>query len=399
VRVPALGSRRARRIGSAARTVALNTPETLTVVRYRAQPTAATIGRLAGTAVFAYLIALAVPWSTPRPVLAPLTALLVAQVTLYQTVFSAMRRVAAVVAGVLIAVGLSAVVGFTWWSLGITIVAGLALGHLLRLRETILEVPISAMLILSVGSTEGPAAVGRILETLVGAAAGLMAGLILASPRVESAHDAMEDLCREMADLLERIAAGLCDGTAPDSAAGWLEESRRLSGEIRPRLPAERISLRDGLETLDHAAVTVRGLARSVSDLARLGAENSSMREESERSRLAGVLRDLAAAVLAYGRLATAHDDEGRAAAEADLRAHLDAAQDQQDRLSVLLASDPAQRPIGWPLRGELVSHIARLRNEIEPDGAGLYRQDRVRSWRLPRHLGWRRQLSIRSRR
>jgi uncharacterized membrane protein YgaE (UPF0421/DUF939 family) len=418
VRVPALGSRRARRIGSAARTVALNTPETLTVVRYRAQPTAATIGRLAGTAVFAYLIALAVPWSTPRPVLAPLTALLVAQVTLYQTVFSAMRRVAAVVVGVLIAVGLSAVVGFTWWSLGITIVAGLALGHLLRLRETILEVPISAMLILSVGSTEGPAAVGRILETLVGAAAGLMAGLILASPRVESAHDAMEDLCREMADLLERMAAGLCDGTAPDSAAGWLEESRRLSGEIRrvdeavreaeesialsprrPRLPAERISLRDGLETLDHAAVTVRGLARSVSDLARLGAENSSMREESERSRLAGVLRDLAAAVLAYGRLATAHDDEGRAAAEADLRAHLDAAQDQQDRLSVLLASDPAQRPIGWPLRGELVSHIARLRNEIEPDGAGLYRQDRVRSWRLPRHLGWRRQLSIRSRR
>jgi hypothetical protein len=246
----------------------------------------------------------------------------------------------------------------------------------------------------------------------------LLAGLILASPRVESAHDAMEDLCRQMADLLERIAAGLCDGTAPDSAAGWLGESRRLSGEIRrvdeavreaeesitlsprrPRLPAERISLRDGLETLDHAAVTVRGLARSLNDLARLGAENSSMREEDERSRLAGVLRELAAAVQAYGRLATAHDDGARAAAEADLRGHLNAARDQQDRLSVVLASDPAQRPIGWPLRGELISHIARLRNEIEPDGAGLHRQDRVRSWRLPRHLGWRQQLPIRSRR
>jgi uncharacterized membrane protein YgaE (UPF0421/DUF939 family) len=388
-------------------------------MRHRTQPTAATIARLAGTAVFAYLVALAVPSSTPRPVLAPLTALLVAQVTLYQTVFSAVRRVAAVVTGVLVAVGLSAVVGFTWWSLGITIVAGLALGYLLRLRETILEVPISAMLILSVGSTEGPAAVGRIVETLVGAAAGLLAGLILASPRVESAHDAMQDLCRQMADLLERIAAGVCDGTAPDSAVGWLAESRTLSGEIRrvdeavrqaeqsivlsprrPRLPAERIRLRDGLETLEHAAVTIRGMARSLADLTRLGEENSSMRDEDARSRLAGVLRELATAVLAYGRLATAHDDAARAAAEADLSRHLDAARDQQDRLSVVLAADPAERPIGWPLRGELVSHIARLRNEIEPDGAGPRRRDRVSSWRLPGHLSSRRpQLPLRSRR
>ncbi|HEX3488360.1 MAG TPA: aromatic acid exporter family protein, partial [Streptosporangiaceae bacterium] len=103
------------------------------LVRHRAQPTALTIARLASTAILAYLVALALPDHTPRPVLAPLTALLVAQVTLYQTLRSAVRRVAAVVTGVLVAVALSAVVGFTWWSLGITIVAGLALGYLLRL--------------------------------------------------------------------------------------------------------------------------------------------------------------------------------------------------------------------------------------------------------------------------
>jgi hypothetical protein len=270
VRVPALGRRRARRISAAARTVAQRTPETLTVARYRAQPTAVTIARLASTAVFAYLIALALPWGTPRPVLAPLTALLVVQVTLYQTVFSAVRRVAAVVTGVLVAIVLSAVIGFTWWSLGITIVAALALGYLLHLGET----------------------------------------------------------------------------------------------------------------------------------MARLGEENSSMRDEEDRSRLAGVLRELAAAVRAYGGFATAHDEVGRAGAEAELRRHLDAAQDQQDRLSVVLATDPAERPIGWPLRGELVSHIARIRNELEPGGAGQPRRDAVSSWRLPGHLGWRRpQLPVRSRR
>src|ERR1700729_268109 len=169
------GSRRARQLGATARTVAQAAPETLMLARRRAQPTALTIARLGTTAILPYLVPPALPGHTPRPVLAPLTALLVAQVTLYQTIRSAVRRVAAVLVGVLVAVALSAVVGFTWWSLGITIVAGLALGYLLRLGDTILEVPISAMLILSVGSTEGPAAAGRIVDTLVGAGAGLLA--------------------------------------------------------------------------------------------------------------------------------------------------------------------------------------------------------------------------------
>ena len=40
--IPAFRRRRASRIGAAARAVAQRTPETLTVVRLRAQPTAAT---------------------------------------------------------------------------------------------------------------------------------------------------------------------------------------------------------------------------------------------------------------------------------------------------------------------------------------------------------------------
>ena len=148
--LPRFSGRQVNRLGATARTVAQRAPETLTVVRYRAQPTAATIARLATTAIVAYLLALLLP-VTSRPVLAPLTAMLVAQVTLYQTVRNAVRRVASVLAGVLLAVAFSALIGFAWWSLGITIVAGLSLGYALRLGDHILEVPISAMLILSVG--------------------------------------------------------------------------------------------------------------------------------------------------------------------------------------------------------------------------------------------------------
>src|SRR6202042_412652 len=161
--MPVFRRRQATQISAAARAVAQRTPVSLTVARQRAQPAAVTIVRLASTAVFAYLVALLLP-VTSRPVLAPLTALLVAQVTLYQTVRSAVRRVVAVVTGVLLAVALAAWVGFTWWSLGLTIVVALAVGYALHLGDTVLEVPISAMLILSVGTTTA-AATGRIIET------------------------------------------------------------------------------------------------------------------------------------------------------------------------------------------------------------------------------------------
>ena len=67
----------------------------LMVVRKRTQPAAVYIARLTATATFAYLIALLVPDGTARPVLAPLTALLVLQASLFQTIRSAMRKVVA----------------------------------------------------------------------------------------------------------------------------------------------------------------------------------------------------------------------------------------------------------------------------------------------------------------
>src|ERR1700743_148549 len=115
--IPVFLRRGPARPPAAARLAARRAPATLTVVRHRAQPTAATIARLTATAVFAYLIALPVR-GVSRPVLAPLTALLVAQVSLYQTLRSALRRVGSVVAGGLVAGALSALGGFPRSPLG-----------------------------------------------------------------------------------------------------------------------------------------------------------------------------------------------------------------------------------------------------------------------------------------
>ena len=72
--------------------------------------TAAYITRLTATATFAYLLATLIPGTTDRPVLAPLTALLVLQASLYQTLRSGLKKVLSVTVGVLVAVGLAELV-------------------------------------------------------------------------------------------------------------------------------------------------------------------------------------------------------------------------------------------------------------------------------------------------
>jgi uncharacterized membrane protein YgaE (UPF0421/DUF939 family) len=396
------------------RTATTETPFVL--VRRRAQPAMVYIGRLTGTAVFAYLIALLLP-GTPRPVLAPLTALLVVQATLFQTIRSAIQRVGAVTAGVLAAVAVAAYVPFSWWVLGLLIAATLALGMVLRLGQDILEVPISAMLIFSVDTHA--AATARITDTLIGAGAGLAAGLLFAPLRVQSAKGAVGDLTRQMSELLGAMASGLAEVPSSRRAGEWLDRTRALRGEISHlddaldqaedsiRLNPRRFllassdpaaGLRDGIATLERAATDMRVLARSVADSARLDSEDSPIRDEQTRAQLAAVLGELSAAVRAYGQLVEAGDpaaiapattgelpavaaperpvpmqrvDARRAAfapvAARRLRDHLAEAHKRQDELADLLRTDPEEQPVGWPLRGEILAHVDRLRAELEP--------------------------------
>jgi hypothetical protein len=213
-----------------------------------------------------------------------------------------------------------------------------------------------------------------------------------------------------MADLLDRMAAGLNDGSVNDSARAWLDQARALGNEIRRvdealqqaeesaklnprsmRLPYSTVTLRQSLENLEHSAITVRVLARSLTDTTRLAGDDNSLNDPDVRRGLAGTLRELSAAVRTYSSLATEFDAHGHEVLKADLERHLAAARDQQDQLSVLLATAPAVRPVGWPLRGELISHLDRLRSEL---GAGTpdqrRRPRRNRSWRPPR-LSWQR--------
>jgi fusaric acid resistance family protein len=398
------------------------TPESLTLARRRAQPRIAYITRLTLTAVFAYLAAVQFA-GNKGPVLAPLTALLVVQVSLTHTLRSAVQRVVSVVAGVLIAVGLSVVVGFTWWSLGILTALALVVGLMLRLGDDLLEVPISAMIILSaVGSAT--AATGRVVETLIGAAAGLIGGLAFTPVKLQPAEEAVDDVSGQLADLLDQIAGDIEDSDAKRSAER-LDQARALGGEIERVdraltesedslrlnpgariLPEAAIPLRTGLETLERAAVTVRVIARWAADASRPEAD-SPLRDPEIRAHLTEVLRELAVAVGSVGdhvRAGIATAVAGPAArngvtrphtllhrpvaagtvlgpekvekVENDLDYSLSRAGELQDELAGLLRAEPEPALADWSRRGELLMLLDRLRSDLQEEHQARARQN-----------------------
>jgi uncharacterized membrane protein YgaE (UPF0421/DUF939 family) len=355
--------------------------ESLSIVRRRAQPVTVVIARLTVTAVLAFVLARVLTGAT-GPILAPLTALLVVQVTLYQTFRSALQRVGSVVAGVLVALALSAGLGFTWWSLGITIAAALAIGYALRLGDSVIEVPISAMLILSLPSET--AVTQRVLATIIGAATGLASNLIVAPLRVQPAEEAVDDLGRRLADLLDQMAEDLGQGRGHERTHAWLARARVITVEferveqalgqaeesvrLNPRgalVVDPRVYLRRRMETLEHAMLMVRGIARSLNDSVGLTDEVNPVRDAYAADRVADVLSELAAAIRSYGQLARTKVD--RAALKADVDRHLAEANEHQGAMADVMRADPAGRSSGWPLRGELVTQLERLRRELNP--------------------------------
>ena len=204
-----------------------------------------------------------------------------------------------------------------------------------------------------------------------------------------------------------------------DHIDDWLRRGRALGGEIErvddalreaedsirlnprgARLLDTPVSLRARLETLEHAAITVRMFARALADSIRLAEGNNPVEDPEVRDRLAGALAELAVAVRIYGGLAAASGPSTQEHLRPELERYLAAAQDQQDRLSELLGTDPAARPVGWPLRGELISQLDRLRGELRAAGETTSRPPRrSRFWRRPLQAGrWQRRSPTRQR-
>ncbi len=356
--------------------------------------------RLTGAAIAAYLVAEQLFPGT-RPLLASLTALLVVQVTLFSTLKSSVQRVASVVAGVVVALFFSDIVGFTWLSLAALIAASIMIGQLLQLREQMLEVPISAMLVLAVGGA-GASALARITETLVGAAVGVLYNVVLPGPvQSLSAGEAVESFAEDMAELLRHMADELVSGLTEEKAVRWLDSTRRLARDVgrvdRALTHAEESrklnvralgtmdtapSLRSGLDALEHSVVALRSICRVIVDQVRAAPPDAEGGYSTDiREVFAVLFVDLAAAVTAFGRLVRAEADVAADPDETTLATALDTVREARARLTDLLLLDPHDDPERWALDGTLLASVERVLREIDVEERVRQRARRLREW------------------
>ncbi|MEU0383310.1 FUSC family protein [Streptomyces chartreusis] len=388
------------------------------ILHKRRDPVVVQTLRSATAATIAYVIALRLS-PEAAPLTAPLTALLVVQVTLYATLTNGFRRVNAVVTGVLVAIAFSLLVGLTWWSLALLLVASLAVGRLVRVEEYVPEVAISAMLVLGV-TTVGDTAWARVVETLIGAVVGLGCNLLLAPPVwVEEAGESIEGLARRLRQLMLRMGEEAAGRTPPDRAVERLHEARRLDHDIvevdaalkqaedslrlNPRVREgllHRVVLRTGLDTLEICTVVLRVLARSFTDLAKerepeplFGAETGAALEQ--------LLSEIADAVVSFAVLVTTHLSTSAESAEERLAAELRTAAGTRDKLALLLREEAERDTEHWQLLGAVLTEVNRILDELDTEHRTrrlfeeLDRVSREQRVRMPRLTRLRERLGV----
>jgi hypothetical protein len=353
------------------------------IAKWRQVPEVVQAVRSTAAATVAYVVAVRLS-PEPVPLTAPLTALLVVQVTLYATITTGVRRVNSVVAGVVIAIGFSVLVGLTWWSLALIILASLAVGHLVRVDEFVPEVAISAMLILGVTQV-GSTAWARVLETLIGAVVGLGTNLFFAPPVwVSAAGESIEGLARRVRQLMLRVAEQ-ASGRMPSSlATARLYEARRLDHEIyrvdaalrqaedslklNPRVREgllHRIVLRTGLDTLEIVTVVLRVIARTLADLTK-EREPEPLFEPEIGATLERLLSEIGDAVVSFAVLVTTDVSRNAESAETRLAEELVTAGATRDKLAQLLLEEVQRDTRQWQFHGAILTEVNRILDEMD---------------------------------
>ncbi len=236
--------------------------------------------------VAAWLVCSAV-FTQSAPIFAAIAALLVVQPSVNQSIAKGLERSVGVILGVVLAYGIGFVFGTSGWVVLVAIVLALLFSWVLKLGPgSANQIPISAMLVLSLGALHLNYAVDRILETIIGAAIGLAVNVLIVPPvLLQPAHLAVARLAREVAAAMERLAHVLTVETGADElevVRGKARDLRRIrdtatdavargaeSLTLNPRRGRNRALLERDAELLERLGILVTrvmGMTRAVRD-------------------------------------------------------------------------------------------------------------------------------------
>ncbi len=301
--------------------------------------------RLAIAVTVAWLIAMAISKS-PLAIFAPITTLLVVQSSPWSTLGLSLQRILGTGIGVLAASLWVNLVGLSWWSFFIAVLAALLAARLIPWSVAgQIQIPIAVVFVLAIGPASMGTDLWRVLDVVIGGLIGLLAVYIYPPrPRTEPLEAALEAYRDALITVLRRIGdeSGNSAATVPNGVNHeYIDESRALrvvaesarqaltkladsarwnprGRSVLPRLQSDALRLR----RLGGIAVQIRGIA---------GAANL-LYDRAEPARLAA--DEFRRVVDALAELATsALGETGEPVATADPAA----VQQLSDRLAVLI--------------------------------------------------------------
>jgi uncharacterized membrane protein YgaE (UPF0421/DUF939 family) len=233
-------------------------------------------------ATLAWLVAELI--NSPRPALAALAAIIVLQITVRASLARSIQFTVAVTLGLGGAVALGHLLGVSWWSIGVVVLAGLIVGEVLRLGPLSGQVAISALLALSLGNGYG---IERTIDTAIGALIGVLVNVLISpASYVSEGGRTLRAIGEDLGALLDDMGTGLTKQPSEETVRRWLSRARDLSADSRAAIAtvkqgeeslqfnprargelAQLARLTEARRALDHAINQTRGIARSLLDM------------------------------------------------------------------------------------------------------------------------------------
>ena len=237
-------------------------------------------------AIIAWLLC-TVTLGQPLPIFAAIAALLVVQPSVNQSLAKGIERSVGVIFGVILAYAAGILFGHSGGIVLGIIVVSLLIAWALRLSPgSATQIPISAMLVIAIGTNTPGYAVNRVIETVIGAVVGLAINTIIVPPvLLTPAHAAVVRLAERVADTLSAFATALRTPLTAPELTSMLTAARQLPGlrdsakdalvradeslMLNPRRGRYRERLehdRDLLDSLGVLVTRVTGMARALHD-------------------------------------------------------------------------------------------------------------------------------------
>jgi hypothetical protein len=325
------------------------------------------------------------------PVLAPLAALVTVRVSVRSSIQRAILRSVAVVMGVFLALALGDTIGLSAVTVGLLVAASLGVAELVLRLPTwaATQVPISMLVVLAaVGATSETNGWRRAIDTVIGAAVGVVVSLALPASRFVDARQTLDRLGRGMGGALEAMGQGLNEPWSTDQSGDW----RRQAHTVRERLVSQAVeTIGNGREAarwnhrdrghidelgryeellprLERVAIGTSAIARSLDEFARLsGGTHGPM------PKVGSLLVALASAVRATVHHALAgSSDAAVVAALAEVRTNREACSPGAARRARLALdhdedADHDQTAGEWLGFAAVLVHVDRIVSDLSP--------------------------------